>query len=203
MLLVVPALVAIILAAVRGGSARNLASLPVRGAWMILVSFAVQAILYFSVLRASGLVLRAGPAIYVAILGLVIIGVSRNWRLGPGAQMVLLGLVLNTTVIVANAGHMPADAVALRSVQRSAMVTDIQHGMYYNRQLVTASSRLTILADRFPVKLPFAPGYVYSIGDAFVAVGAALLAYKGTRRPSRSASAVSGRKGTAARCAVA
>jgi hypothetical protein len=196
MFLVVPALLAIALAVAQGGSIRHLASLPIRDAWTILVSFAIQAVLYISVLRGSAFVRLAGPAIYVAILCLVVVGVSRNWHLGIGARLVLIGLVLNTAVIIANAGQMPVDATALRSVQRSAMVSDITHGQYYNRQLTTASSRLTLFSDRLPVKLPFAPGYVYSIGDILVAAGAAMLAYKGARRPSR-ASAV--KRGDAAR----
>jgi hypothetical protein len=185
MCLFVPTLIGIALAMLQGGSLRHLATLPIRGVWAIVLSFAIQAVLYATVLHDSDFVHQAGAGLYIGAIGLVSFGVLSNWRLGGAARIVFLGLALNAAAIVANGGHMPVDATALRTTQGAAQVQAMaaHDPQDYNRELATASSRLLVLSDEIPVRLPVSHGYVCSIGDLLIAAGAAALAYKGTRRP--------------------
>jgi hypothetical protein len=185
-LLIAPVLLGIVLALLRGGALRHLAALPFRGAGLIVLSLAIQVVIYFPVLRSSMLARQDGPAIYIGALALVLFGVARNWQLGPALRIVLLGLALNAVVIVANGGHMPVNAAAMRSVQGSARVSTIAaHQSYTNTRLANRSSRLLVLSDIFPVPLPFGHGNVYSLGDALIVGGGTILVFSATRRPWR------------------
>jgi Family of unknown function (DUF5317) len=184
MLLAVPVFVAIIVALAFGGSLRNLAVLPIRGAGFLLGSLAIQLALYAPLVRDSAFTVYWGGAIYIAALVLVLLGALRNWRLGFAVRLAILGLALNTVVIVCNGGHMPVDSAAMAAVQGSAKVQEIreQH-LYGNTGLATGSSRLTPLSDILPVRLPHGPGNVYSIGDALLTLGIAAATYRATRQP--------------------
>src|SRR5207245_136346 len=116
-----------------------------------------------------------------------------NWHLGPAVQVALAGLALNMAVIVANGGHMPVNAAAMRSVQGEGRVQAITaHQQYSNTRLADRSSRLLAFSDIFPLPLPFGHGNVYSVGDALIVGGAATLAYGATRRPWRRTAVASG-----------
>ena len=185
MFLIVPALLGIALAVLQGGSLQHLAALPIRSAWAILLSFAIQAVLLAIVVHNSTVEHQIGPAIYVGAFVLVTFGVLRNRHLGAGARIVFLGLALNGVAIVANGGRMPVDAAALRATAGAAQVHALatHEPQYYNRELATGSSRLLVLSDEIQVPFPISHGYVCSIGDLLICTGAAALAYKGTRRP--------------------
>jgi hypothetical protein len=183
-LLIAPVLLGIVVALLRGGSLRYLATLPFRGAGAIVVSCAIQMVIYVPGLRDSALARQGGAGIYIGALLLVLFGVARNWRLGIAARVALTGLALNMAVIVANGGHMPVNATAMRAVQGEARVREIAaHLQYANTEPANGDSRLVFLSDIFPVPVPFGHGNVYSIGDALIAAGAASLAFQGTRRP--------------------
>lgn len=185
MLLLIPALIAGILAALRGGSLRNLAELSFRNGWLILVSLAIQLLVYIPPLRHSSLVLDHAGAIYLGALCLAIIGMLRNQHLGPALQLATLGLLLNATVIAANGGHMPVNTAALRATQGSGAVIAAQDPHTYgNTRLAKPSDHLLFLSDVIPVRLGKDAGNVYSIGDMLISAGVALLVYRAMgRRP--------------------
>ena len=185
MSLAVPVVMGIVLALLLGGSFRNLATLRLHGAWMIVAPFLIQALLYSPLLRASAMVQRYGVAIYVAILVLMLAGVLRNLHLGAGLRIALVGLILNLSVIVANGGRMPASSAAMRAVLTPAQLTEVQmHSQeFYNRQQATSSTRLVLLADEIAVPFGLGHGDIYSVGDVLLMAGVALLAFQGVRRP--------------------
>jgi len=186
MLLILPVLLGIALALARGGSFRHLATLRLQGMGAIVASFLIQLVIYTPAVRHTALAQQDGGAIYIVELALMIIGVACNWQLGPTTKVVLAGLALNTAVVVANGGHMPVNAAALRSVQGDALVQTIAaHRDYANRMLADRSSLLLPLSDILPVPLPFGRGSVGSFGDILIAGGAATLAYGATYRPRR------------------
>jgi hypothetical protein len=184
MLLLVPLLVAMLLALLRGGSLRYLAAFPIRGSGFLLGSFALQLLLYAPGVRDSGLVLHDAGAIYIGTLGLVLIGALRNWHLGLAVRVAVTGLALNVAVIALNSGHMPVDATAMAAAQGQAKVQEIagQH-VYNNTGLSTSSSRLAPLGDVIPVRLGSFGGNVYSLGDVLLASGGAVATYGAVRRP--------------------
>jgi hypothetical protein len=181
-LLLIPALLALIVALARGGSLRYLAELPVRGSGFIVASFAIQVLLYLPPLRNSTLAAHWGGAIYVAAMALALFGALRNWRLGGAVRLATLGLALNATVIACNGGYMPVNAAAMRAVQGETEVRVIADThLYGNTRLAGASTRLAALSDVIPVRLPGGTGNVYSVGDVLLAAGVALLVYRTTR----------------------
>ncbi|MGH2347373.1 MAG: DUF5317 domain-containing protein [Chloroflexota bacterium] len=199
MLLLVPALIAGILAVSRGGSLRNLAELPLRSSGLILASLAIQVLIYFPALRHSSLVLNHAGAIYVGALCLAMVGMLRNRHLGPTLQLATLGLLFNATVIAANGGHMPVNADALRATQGNGAVIAAQDPHTYgNTRLAKGSDHLLFLSDVIPVRLGDA-GNVYSIGDTLISSGVALLVYGAVRRrPAASRRAAPPEQATAA-----
>lgn len=184
MLLLTPVLIALTIALLRGGSLRNLATLPLRGTAFFLAALAVQIVLYLPGIRTSALVHDYGAAFYVVSMGLALVGALRNWRLGVALRVAALGLALNTLVIALNGGYMPTNAAAMQAVQGTATVREIANPhLYGNTHFAGPSTRLTVFSDVIPVRVPGGPGNVYSVGDVLLAAGIAVLVYRATRRP--------------------
>ncbi len=184
MLLLTPVLLALLLALLRGGSPRNLATLPIRGSGFIIASFVLQVALSASPLRHAPLVLQWNGAIYCVVIGLALLGALRNWHLGLFARLAILGVALNILVIAANGGHMPVNAAAMQAVQGQGKVHDIGAARSFNNtRLAGASSRLVALSDVIPIHIAGDYGNVYSVGDLMLAAGLSMLAYRATRRP--------------------
>ncbi len=184
MFLLLPPLLALAIALLRGGSPRALAALPIRGGGVLLAALAVQIALYLPPVRASALVVHAGGAFYVASLGLALVGALRNRGLGPAVWVATLGLALNGAAIVANGGYMPVDATALRATQGVARVREVADSrLFNNTRPATASTRLALLSDVIPVRIAGDLGNVYSVGDLLLTAGIAALVYRVTRPP--------------------
>jgi len=184
MLLVLPVLVAVFIALLRGGSLSNLATLPLRGGSFLLGSLAVQLLLYAPGIRDSSLVMHYTGEIYIGALGLVTIGALRNWHLGQAMRIAILGLALNVSVIALNGGHMPVNAAAMAAVKGQAKVQQIaKHDEYNNTDLSSSSSKLTVLGDVIPVRFARGYGNVFSLCDMLLTGGAAAAAYGAVRRP--------------------
>ncbi|HXT36187.1 MAG TPA: DUF5317 family protein [Chloroflexota bacterium] len=187
MMLILPVLLGIAIALARGGSLHNLTTAGFRGMGAIMASFLIQLAVYMPPLRDTTVVKQHGGAIFVVVLALMLIGVARNWHLGLSARVILLGLALNTVVVVANGGHMPVNAAALRSTQGETLVRAIGVHKVSGRALADRASLFLPLSDIIPVSFPILPGMVCSIGDLFLAAGGATLAYGATRRPNQRA----------------
>jgi hypothetical protein len=191
MLLVVPALLALAAALLRGRSLRHLAALPFRGGAFIFTSLAIQVLIYMPVLRTSTPVLHWGGLIYIVALGLALSGALRNWSLGTPVRMATLGLAFNAIVITANGGYMPVNVAALHAVHRDARAHEIaSRQLYSNTRPAGASTRLEVLSDVIPIDSPGGLGNVYSIGDLLIAAGGAALVYRATRRPTPPATRI-------------
>jgi len=183
-LLLIPVVLAVPLALVCGGSLQALVTLllRVRGAGFLFAALAVQVALYLPPLRSAPLVAHAGGALYVASLGLVAAGALANWGLGRAARVAILGVVLNTTVIIANGGSMPVSAAALRMVRGARTVHEVADGhLFTNVRLATPATRLGVLSDVIPVRIAGGLGNVYSVGDLLLALGVAALIYQAMR----------------------
>jgi len=188
-LLLLPVLLALLVGLARGGSLRALADLllRLRGGGFFLAALAVQIALYLPPLRASTLVAHAGGAVYVASLALALVGALRNWGLGAAVRVALLGLALNTTVIVANGGYMPVNVGAMRAVRGARTVHEIGETRHFNNtRLASGATRLGILGDVIPMRIVGDVGNVYSVGDVLLAAGIAALVYRALRPRGRA-----------------
>jgi hypothetical protein len=118
-------------------------------------------------------------------MSLAVAGVLSNWHLGVPLRIAALGLIMNATVIAANGGIMPVNAVALNATIGSAAVrTAHDPSVYVNTRTANGSSHLLFLSDVIPVRVPFYHGIVFSLGDVLIASGAALLVFHGMRTRS-------------------
>ncbi|MEI8333395.1 MAG: DUF5317 domain-containing protein [Chloroflexota bacterium] len=158
----------------RGGGMGRLADLPIHWAWLALVAFGAQVVLFFPGVGTTlgGL----APVAYVLSSVAVLAVVLRNLRL-PGVPLIAAGAACNVLAIVANGGYMPASPDALASLGW----TEAQG---YSNSVVLADPALAPLSDIFalPGWLPFAN--VFSVGDVLIAVGIAIVIAWGMGRRS-------------------
>ena len=110
----------------------------------------------------------------------------KNVRL-PGVALILVGLSLNTAVILANGG-MPVSAEALRTSGQEAVLEDLQQAGADKHHLETEDDVLTPLGD--VIGIPPPAGQAVSVGDLLVYGGLmwfVISAMRGRSRPSSSA----------------
>jgi hypothetical protein len=145
------------------GSLRNFERIRVRWWAVALVGLATQ-VLPVPERYGTGLAVGLLLASYV----LLIVFVWINRRL-PAAPLILIGLVLNASVIAANQG-MPVSAAAIRSAGSSgeSLVSGVEGKKHH---LMTDDDVLRPLADVIPIPSPI--GVILSIGDLFLYLGVA------------------------------
>ncbi len=178
MVLAVAALVAALgIGRLAGGSLRRLATLPLRGTWLVGGAVVLQAAGVGAALaldRSAGSAYAAGLAGSAALAGLFLL---RNRRL-PGIPLATVGLALNAAVVVAN-GAMP---VSLPAAARAGVATGPIAGGEDARHVVAdGRTRLRPLGDVVPVPWPGHPEVV-SPGDVLLVAGLGLLLVRGMRR---------------------
>ncbi len=170
--------IALVVAILRGGSIKRLAQLPLRWGWMAMILFAAQAYLIFwPEARAQG---PFSPRAMILISSyLILILVAWSNRSLPGVNLILLGLALNCSVIVANGGFMPVAPQTLIRVGHTHLVTTLESGTRVARTkdilLWPEETRLWFLSDIFviPERYPLAGSF--SLGDIFIALGVFIL----------------------------
>jgi hypothetical protein len=149
-----------------GGKVGRLASIRIRGWWLVAVALLIQ-------VGITG-ILQSWP--HGLLVGLhlgsyALIGVVIWWnRQLPGLLIIALGGFLNGFVIALNGGTLPASARAL-----AAAGADLQKN--FNNSAVLRHPILSQLGDVVPTPawLPFRN--VISVGDAIALVGVAVLAH--------------------------
>ena len=180
MLFLLAAGVGVLLGYAFGGRVSRLASLRLRGLWLVLAGLILQ-LLIFPVVDARPLLPYATAPLHVLSYALVFAFLVLNLRLGP-LVAVGAGAVLNLAAIAVNGGRMPASATALERAGLGEIAEQLASaGTYGNVLLMSEASRLNALGDwlYFPASVPFATAF--SIGDLLVMVGIAWLIARGMR----------------------
>jgi hypothetical protein len=157
-----------------GGRLEGLAGLRVRLGWLALGALLVQVALFSPV--AATLPDGLARAAYVVSTGAVLVAVLANWRLA-GVPLIALGAAANLAAIVANGGAMPADPAALAA---AGITLDGP-----SNSAVLAEPALRPLTDIFamPAAVPLAN--VFSVGDALIGAGLAIVIAAGMRNGVR------------------
>jgi uncharacterized protein DUF5317 len=155
-----------------GGRLDRLGTLRFRWAWLAVAGLAAQ-VLLFSPLVSDVVDERVGAVIYVVSTAAVLVAVVRNIRI-PGMFLIALGALANVIAVTANGGVMPTTAAALAT----AGLEPIDR---FSNSAVVADPALAPLTDVFalPSWVPLAN--VFSIGDALIGVGIALVIVFGMR----------------------
>ena len=178
MILYAALMIALLAVVLRGGSIRPLVHLPLRWGWLALILFAAQAYLIFwPEPKAQGLL---SPRAMILVLSyLILIFVAWSNRSLPGMNLILLGIVLNCVVIVANGGFMPVAPQTLIRGGHTHLVAALEPGARVARSkdvlLWPEQTRLWFLSDIFviPERYPLAGSF--SLGDIFLALGVFIL----------------------------
>lgn len=170
-------LAVIVLALMRGGSLRHLASLQLRMPALAIIGFAVQAGVYIF-FRGAAPLQAVAPVLFVGSLLMIVVWCGINYRL-PGMLVVMVGVLMNTAAIAANGGFMPVWADASRYA--GYLGPEPLPTPEYDRRWMTTddpSVPLLALGDvlAMPSWMPLAS--VWSIGDVFLVVGICVLCWR-------------------------
>jgi hypothetical protein len=171
MVLVLAVLAGLVLGRLLGGRVSALAAIPIRAPWLFYAAIALQIAGYPSGVLPWSIGDSLATVLWMASYALLIAAVAVNARL-PGAGIVGLGMLSNLAAVVANGGHMPARASALRAAGV------LYRGVHNNSQ-IAVHPKLPWLIDRWPVPAWIPMGNVFSLGDVLIAVGAVVLVCAG------------------------
>jgi hypothetical protein len=162
-----------------GGRAGGLGDLRFRFAWLAVLGFAAQVVVFSGpVTERIG---ALGVPLYVGSTGLVFAVLLANVGIS-GLAIVAVGAASNLLAIVANGGYMPAAAGALIAAGKVPATG-------YSNSAVVADPWLGPLTDIFalPRWLPF--NNVFSVGDALIGLGIALTIVLAMRHAAVTAAA--------------
>jgi uncharacterized protein DUF5317 len=170
---------ALAVALLGGGRPGRVADLRLRAVGLFYLAIALQVVAFPAGLLPWAPGDRVATALSLASYGVLVAATLANRRV-PGTPLIGAGLACNVAAMLANGGHMPATAPALRALGRA------EHGVHAN-SIGLAHPTLPWLVDRFatPRWVPFAS--VFSVGDVLIVAGAALLLWSatGARAPWR------------------
>lgn len=194
--LLLPVLLAVLVALALGGSLGGWARLRVRGWPAAVGSFATLLVLYNPPVNGFDWAIHWGPLIWVAC-ELIVLAVLLHNALAPSRSRVAwlvagLGVGLNTLTIVANGGYMPVSAAAPAWITEQAQPRDGRRRLH-NTTPMTSQTRLSWLGDVIlqPDWFPPRPNVV-SVGDVLLSVGLAGWAFQTTLADRRRSPVVAG-----------
>jgi len=150
-------------------------------AWLAIVAFLPQFFaIYFERTQALFPDSLAALAV-VSSQGLLFLFAWLNRHL-PGMLVLIIGLVLNLTVMVANGGYMPINPRTAEQIIGKERIASFDSGDrigYKDVFLPVNETRLEVLSDRFLPPDGFPYQVAFSLGDIFIAIGAFwILAYQ-------------------------
>jgi hypothetical protein len=156
----------------RPGRLAAITTLRFRWSGAVVAAIAIQVVV-FSVIPAD-LPPAPGAALHFASYALAVAFLVVNRRV-PGLGLVGVGGLCNLVAIGANGGVMPASRAAMASAGIHPAAGEVANSA------ALAHPRLLLLGDVFalPHGLPFAN--VFSVGDALLLVGAAVMLHRSVR----------------------
>ena len=154
-----------------GGHLDRLADVRFVWAPVAIVGLLVQLVLFSTPL--ADMVGDAGPVLYVASTGIVLVAVLRNLRI-PGMALVALGAASNLLAIVANGGVMPASPEAVAALGQEAAEG-------FSNSVVMTDPALRPLTDLFALPAWLPGANVFSVGDVLIGIGVAVVIALGMR----------------------
>jgi hypothetical protein len=161
----------------QGRTFSQIASIPLRSAWLALLALALQ----WPLLRAP-----AGPtqsfsvqrALFVLSHLLLLAFIWRNRRL-VGVLVIGLGVMCNLVVIVINGGLMPITPETLVEINNGSTAEQWPVGDHYGYSkdiiLIRQETKLWALSDIFALPPPFPKPVAFSLGDLLIALGVVVL----------------------------
>lgn len=179
MALAFPLALGLTLSTLVGGSLRALAELRLRAVSLFYAALVLQVVAFpFRPLpwHTSD---RAATFLWISSYGLLFSAAVLNRRIA-GVQLVLVGMACNLAAVLANGGHMPVRAGAMRAAGYDYTV--------HNNSASLAHPHLGLLIDRWAAPSWIPTANVFSVGDVVIALGAFVFALVTTGAVTRVAS---------------
>lgn len=146
---------------------------------LLVLAVVIQVLIFTPLLGQTEFVLEYGEYIYMGTILLTLVVFARNLHI-PGLVVILTGALLNAIVIFSNGGYMPTkaelldEAGRLENVQQSEESAAAGETLTHTNSVITDDdTRFAFLGDIFALPDNVPLSNVYSIGDIFIAVGAA------------------------------
>jgi len=112
------------------------------------------------------------------VYGLLIYFFYVNRKL-PGMSVVMIGAVLNFTVIIFNLGFMPVDPALGLKYGFNTSLGLLENGRIFAHSMTNDATRLSLLGDHIIVPPPWPWPKTISVGDVIIDIGAIILIIKG------------------------
>ncbi len=162
------------------GRLSNLTFLRLRAMWLVLVAMGIQ-LLIFPLFTANPLIPFGTTILHGASYGLVLLWLLLNVRTRP-LIAIGAGALLNTLVVLVNAGYMPASPAALTNAGHAATAEILTRGETYGNLVgMSASTRLNFLGDWIPLPREIPLAVPMSAGDVLIMVGLVWLLVRGMK----------------------
>ena len=159
-----------------GGSLTNLAAVRLRWVGVLLIAVILRFATEWLLIRGVPVVETLRLPLFVLAFGLLLGSLWVN-RAHPGMRLAFVGILSNTTAVVANGGHMP---IWLPSLEAAGFArTDVLSPFHTVLPAALDSDFVRHagpLADIIPIPLPLVQN-VASIGDVFLTAGLAFFLF--------------------------
>lgn len=172
MILLLPLVLAVGWALLRGGRLANLQSVSLRYWGLALAAFGLQAFVIYGLPAAWGNEARVSLLALSYLLLAIFVWFNRSL---PGVKLLAAGLAANWVVILANGGYMPVTYEALAAAGKSHLLPAATASTLVLSSkdilLPAAETRLWFLSDIFVIPPPLPITSVFSLGDVLIAIG--------------------------------
>ncbi|PLS14758.1 hypothetical protein CVD28_26655 [Bacillus sp. M6-12] len=152
-----------------GGSFKGFVNIKLKHPWLITVSFLIQ---FGSIYFFKDHLLAA---VILSNIGLLLFCLV-NYK-NSGFTYMVIGIVLNLIVMLANRGRMPVDAEAAKILSPEDFPA-LLAGEYGKHIAISDHSHLNILGDIIFLQSPYPRPIIISIGDILLSIGVILFMYK-------------------------
>jgi hypothetical protein len=161
----------------QGRAFRQIATIPLRSAWLAVVGLALQ----WPLLWTPGGPLRqlSVQQVLFMLSHLLLLAFAWRNRQLTGVQILGLGVICNLLAIVSNGGFMPITPETLVHINPGSMVEQWPVGIHYGYSkdivLLKEGTKLWALSDTLVLPPPFPYPTAFSLGDMLIAAGIIVL----------------------------
>lgn len=173
MVLVAAIVISLLIGFLTGGSLKSISQFRIRYLPLAVAAVVIQVLIFSPILGTREFIHDIGPYIHITTLLMTMFVMAKNFHI-PGMPVILLGALLNATVIIANGGFMPSPESALDNAGLLESVQSNEGGgdrVLSNSTIADDDTRLRFLGDVISVPEGIPLANVYSTGDIVLAIG--------------------------------
>lgn len=157
-----------------GGKFENLLDIKIRIWWLITLAGLIEfgAAIIRSNEMGSLWVYIDQHVFWIQFVTYSLLTLALSWNIKEkGFVIIMIGLLLNFIVIMANQGKMPVDIQAIKHIISKESLEYLKSGKDLTHAIASDSTRLWFLGDIIHLKKPYPLTKSISIGDLFLTAG--------------------------------